>query len=710
MSMRRRVSGVFLWLLAAVAAGNTQGTSHPKVLVAEHPTDKRILPCRAGTNFETDKYTIKNTTVDDPFKFLYWIGGKRGNIEAQLKEKLDNQPFRYQLVDGDALGVIEKARFTPDTKGSFAISVEVVSVENCDSFAKTLDLVYRVYSTDPPRPIAGATESQAVAERAPQTTVGLDQTGSPFHLIPASGYNRSYDVFGGGQLRYAPSTGGTHLLDALAVQGQGSASMHQVAAALSGSMDFPAWVNHAGWQLNFANDSVPAGITRLAQSTLSGQLDAQTRPFLNEAMFARFGGLLQGGNMQSALLPAGSLPPKTLASTGYGSFKSYFGISSRSSRNVLSISYGLEVGSVGSYPQVGWLKQIGDIADEWWTPIGDHKPLEVESRFTVGALQIPHAAPLGARFFAGSADHSFIPGDEWQIRDVPVIRAIPANRFYLTSQGVGADRFADINLTFSYPLKAYPIVPKELTADQEFNQLLQGQINSAAAVEQVHYASKDEHFAAATSKLPALKQQLQTLQSAVTAAQTGKAAQPPVDNCVLQVETAMFYVTMAQGEKDAAQYGQVEALLPAKGDALQVIHDSCAGGLAPALDDAAVRSAAAAVDASRAAMLEEFNAIDQKVATKKSDGDIAFARRTINTLFKDCNIYSIGPLGVFDAASIGPQKGSLGGSRIGPGGGVRVELASSATFTLGYAWNVNRQPGEGDGALFFAIGIRDLFH
>jgi hypothetical protein len=39
-----------------------------------------------------------------------------------------------------------------------------------------------------------------------------------------------------------------------------------------------------------------------------------------------------------------------------------------------------------------------------------------------------------------------------------------------------------------------------------------------------------------------------------------------------------------------------------------------------------------------------------------------------------------------------------------------VELASSATFTLGYAWNVDHKPGEGDGALFFAIGIRDLFH
>jgi hypothetical protein len=710
MNMRRLVSGVFLWLLAAAAAGNAQGTDHPRVLVAEHPADKRILPCRAGTNFEMDKYTIKNTTVDDPFKFLYWIGGKRGNVEAQLKEKLANQPFRYQLVDGYALGVVEKARFTPDTKGSFAISVEVVSVENCDTFTKTLDLVYRIYSTDPPSTIAGATESQAIAERAPQTTAGLDQTGSPFHLIPAGGYNRSYDFFGGGQLRYVPRTEGLHLLDALAVEGQGSASMYQVSAALSGSMDFSAWINHAGWQINYTNDSVPAGIARLAQATFSGQLDAQTRPFLNEAMFARFGGLLQGGNMQSAPLPAGSLPPKTVGSTGYGSFKSYLGLSSRSSRNVLSISYGLEVGSVGPYPQVGWLKQIGDIEDEWWTPIGDHKPLEVESRVTFGALQVIQAAPLGARFFAGNADHSFIPGDAWQIRDVPVIRAIPANRFYLTSQGVGADRFANINLTFAYPVKAYPIIPRELSTDREFNQLLQGQITSAAAVEQTYYAWKDEHFAVARSKLPELKQQLQTLKSALTVAQTGKPSQPPTDNCMLNVETAIYYVTNAQAAKGMAQYGDLAVLLPVDTDALQLVHKACAAGLAQALDDPGVRGAAADVDTSRNAMLQEFNAINQKAAKKKSAGDIAFVNRTLNTLFKECDIYSLGPIGVFDAVSIGPQKGSLGGSRIGPGGGVRVELASSATFTLGYAWNVNRLPGEGDGALFFAIGVRDLFH
>jgi hypothetical protein len=714
MSIRLKLSGAFLWWLTAVAGGHAQDNGHPGVLVTEHPTDKRVLPCRAGTKFE-DVYKIKNVTVDDPFKFLYWIGDKRDSVEAQLKEKLTNQPFSYQLVDQDALKLIENTQFTPDTKGSFVVNVEMVSLQNCDPIAKTLDVIYRIYSTAPPKYFAGATESQAIAERAPQTAVGLDQTGNPFHLNPAAGYNRSYDISGGGRLRYVvPRSTGHHLVDAVTVDGQGSASMRQVSAAVHGSRDFQKWVNHGEWLVNYTNQSVPAGITRLAQSSLSGQLDGQTRTFLNEAVFVRFGAQLQGGNMQSAPLPAGSLPPKTVANSGYGALKSYFGLSSRSSRNVMSISYGLELGSTGPYSQVGWVKQIGDVVDEWWTPIGDHKPLEVESRVTFGAIQVPHAVPLAALFFAGNADHYFIPGDAWQIRDVPVIRAIPANRFYLTSQGVGADRFADINLTVSYPVKSYPIISKELSTDKDFNQLLQGQIKSAAAVDQNYYAWKDKHFAAARSNIPQLQQQLATLQKAVKDAQTGKPQEMEEDfeSCSDNVAMAIFYAKQAQDDKGSAQYGELRALIPADadGDALGQVQQACVAGLNQQLNDPGIRSAAAAVEASRTAILDEYNAIDQRAATKNAAADIAFVNRTLNTLFKDFNIFSIGPLGVFDAASIGPSKGSLGGSRIGPGGGLRVELASSATFTVGYAWNVNHMPGEGDGALFFSIGVRDLFH
>ena len=713
MSVRLKLSLGFLWWLTALAGGHAQDSNDPRVLVIEHPTDKRVLPCLAGTKFE-GIYEIKNVTVDDPFKFLYSIGNKRSSVEAQLKEKLSGQLLSKQLKQ-DAFKLIEDARFTPDIPGSFVIQLEALSVTNCDATAKTLDLIYRIYSTAPPKYLAGAAETQAIAETAPQTVTGLDQTGKPFHLTPEAGYNRSYDISGGGRLRYVvPRSTGAHLVDAVTIDGQGSASMREVSGAVHGSRSFHEWVNYADWLVNYTNQSVPAGVTRLGQSTLSGQVDAQSRTFLNETVFARFGTQLQGGNMQSAPLPAGSLPPRTVANAGYGALRSYLGLSSRSSHNVMSVSYGLELGSTGPYSQLGWVKQIGDVADEWWTPIGDHKPLEVETRVTFGALQVHHAVPLAARFFAGNADQYFIPGDAWQIRDVPVIRAIPANRFYLTSQGVGGDRFADVNLTFSYPVKSYPLIPKELSTDKEFNQLLKAQIKSAASLEQTYYAWKDEHFAAARSKIPQLQQQLATLQTAVAGAQTGnpEGMDEDFDNCSDNVMMSIFFARKAMEDKDAGQYGELRGLVigGADGDTLGQIQQTCVAVLNQRLNDAGIRSAAAAVDASRTAILDEYNAIDQAAATRKAKGDIAFVNRTINTLFKDFNIFSIAPLGVFDSAWIGPSRNGLGGNRIGPGGGLRVEVASSATFTLGYAWNVNRMPGEGNGALFFSLGVRDLFH
>jgi hypothetical protein len=89
---------------------------------------------------------------------------------------------------------------------------------------------------------------------------------------------------------------------------------------------------------------------------------------------------------------------------------------------------------------------------------------------------------------------------------------------------------------------------------------------------------------------------------------------------------------------------------------------------------------------------------------------MAFTRRTLGTLFNEVNIYSVGPVFVFDAARIGPARSGLGGVRYGPGAGVRLELATVANFTVGYAWNVRRGPGEGTGNLFFSINVRDLFH
>lgn len=708
-----------LWcLLATILAWSplavAQGSAVAKVIPIVAPSEAGVKPCLAGTNFETEKYRIAHTTIDDPFKFLYWLDSKTRTMEAELRTLLDGQPFTYQLVDTKALGQIEKTRFAPDNGESFSLRVEFVSVQNCDTNKKTLDLIYRIYSTDPPMFSGGATESQETAEISPQSTAGLTHTGSPFHFTPTAGYNRSYNLFAGGQIDIAKKLKAFPLFDTFSAGGEASSSMHTVSVAASGgSSSAMGWVNHFDWRLNYRNDSLPAQVTRLASSELSVQIAAQSTTFWNDTVFARFGGLVGGGNAESNSLAAGLLPPQTVAHAAYGIAKVYAGLSSRTDQNVLSASYGLELGSIGPAAEVDWLKHIGDVHDEFWTSIGDHKPLEIESRFTVGEIEVPHTIPLTERFFGGN-DYGqvFVPGDSWQILDVPVIRAIPANRWYLNGQGVGADRFASINLTVAYPVKSYPIMPKELSTDQDFNKLLNAQIVSATSIEQNYYAWKDPHFASALGRLPNLEQQLQTLQTTVNMAQSANRnqLQAAFSDCATNIATANFDVTNTLQAKGLSQYGDLSALLPVDTDDLKAVHDACAGELNGQLNDPDIASAAAAVDATRSAMWADFSAIDQALAAEKAASDTAFVKRTLNTLFKDLNIFSISPVAVFDTAWIGPSKGTLGGNRIGPGGGIRFELASYVNFTLGYARNVFNRPGEGTGALFFSMGVRDLFH
>jgi len=700
-----RLSGVLALLVIMARPVCAQDNSSLNVLLRQNPSQPGVKTCLEGTDFEKEKYRIIHATVEDPFKFLYWKG-----IKARFAAMLYNQLFTYKLEAG-ALSLIENARFTPNSDRNYVLRYERVYVQNCDATERTLDLIYKIYSTDPPKILGGATEAQATAETSPQTTTGLASAGNPFHFTPTGGYNRSDGAFGGGSLRIVPKLGAFHWFDTFTAEGQGSYSMRAVSAALSGSANLHGWLRHAGWRLNYLNSSQPAGVTRLKKAALSAQMDGETRPFWQGTVIARFGALLAGGNMQSAA-PAGLLPPQTVANAGYGSLKGYLGLTSRTSHNVLSISYGLELGSVGPSAQVDWRKHIGDVADEFWIPIGDHKPLEVESRFTAGGIQIPHSIPLAARFFGGNGEEFFISGDSWQIRDQPVIRAIPANRFYLTAQGAGADRFTNINLTISYPVKSRPIIPKDLSADPEFNKILQAQIVSATSIEQNYYTWKDPHFASALDRLPHLQQQLAALQDSVNTAQATHPNQLPDQfaDCTNNIATAMFDVTNALTAKGVTQYGDLSALLPVDSDDLQAVQDACVGEVNRQWNDPGIRAAAAAVDAGRTAILKDFNAIDQKAAAQKAANDIAFVKRTLNALFKDLNIFSVAPVAVFDAASIGPARGALGGSRIGPGGGIRLELASYVNFTLGYAWDVNRQPGEGKGALFFSIGVRDLFH
>lgn len=666
-----------------------------------------------GINLEQNGYKIRSFRIEDPFKFLPWIKARQKRASAAIQQLFEAQDFAftYTTVSGKALDVIETENFLPDTSDQrVKLRVEVVGVQNC--IDSQVDVVYRIYSTQLMPVLSASNEARTTEREAPQTAAGQTTVEVPesssVHFKPIGGYDSTDKFYGGARLEVLRKKFFGLPFKSILVQGEGSDQMHRVAAAASGGFDSevesPSWLAHGKWGINFEHYALPTGIGKIKGGHLVVQFSGVSKPLADGNLVLKFGGAVNGGNRQSDV-PFTLVAPDTVVNAGFGTLKLYGGIDSRFAHNILSASYGLELGSVGPAARVDWRKQILDVKHTLWYPITDHRLLDLESQFTFGDIQVPGRIPLASRFFGGNNEELFIADDEWQIRANPVFRAIPGSKFFRSNEGAGSRRFFSYNFTGAYAVWCTPLVPPELTSDAEFKSQLDGALTTVTSTLQNYFASRDSHFLAVVSQLPATQTALEDLKSIVA---TSQAAHPDLANsykpCTKAISGALRRLASAIQPQGADQFGLVTFILSDDPDEIQLVKVKQTCG---SINDSSIIDAAARVDNLRAGMLNQFNQIDQATAARKAAAEMKFTRRTLDTLFNEVNIYSISPVVVFDVARIGPARN---GVRYGPGGGVRLELASVAQFTLGYAVNVKRGAGEGRGNIFFAIGIRDLFH
>ena len=690
-----------------------------KVLPAKTAPGRAPGSCD-NIDLEKDGFVVRTVRIDDPFLFLPWVKARQRRALDQINALVLNKPFTYQNAGAKGIEIIERENFLPDTSDQrVKIRVEIVSVRNCTDGG--LDLVYRIYSTQIRPVLSGRPEARVTERQEPQTSAGqttvVAPESSPFHFRPIAGYDLTNLFTGGARMEVASHRFWKLPFKSVLVEGLGSSRKYYFSAGLEGSKDSSvesgSWLAQAQWIVNYTNYQLPTGTGEIKGGQLTAQFAGFTKPFGKGNFTFHFGAALEGGNRQSAVTGV-TIAPKTVTDAGVGTLKLYGGLNSRLSNNVISVSYGLELGSIGPAARIDWRKHIVDARHEFWRSVGNHRLLNLESRFTLGSLQVPGRVPLPERFFGGNNEEFLIASDVWQIRANPVIRAIAGSKLFRTPEGAGSRSFVNYNFTAAYGYWRRTLVPEELITDPEFSTQLEGAMSSVISTISNYYASKDQHYLNAAAQLPALQTALNDLKTAVAAAQT---AHPDVSTdlfkaCTRAMSGALRRVTSAITPRAADQYGLVMFLLSDDPDEVQLVkvNQACGTDLNPAIEDPAVAAAVARVTTIRTAMLAEFNLIDQTAAGKKAADDMKFTRRTLRTLFNDVNIYSISPVFVLDVARIGPAGGGLGGTRYGPGGGVRFELASVAHFTLGYAFNVNRGPGEGRGNVFFTIGVRDLFH
>jgi hypothetical protein len=666
--------------------------------------------CPTHTSFGNGHYTIRHAYVEDPFSFLQWL--KPILVDAdEAVSFLNGQPYSIAAVN-EGIDALDKFTFLGESDQANAVLITVASVEHCDS--GKLDVVYRIYSTRISPVLTTTFESRIREKRAPQEQAGATQPGS-FRFNPLAGYDRSDQLFGGGHFEAKTPQLARLPFSTLVAQGQASATSHSALLALAGSRDpVQSWFQHTEWQLNYHHSESPTDLHNLQRGRLATQFAATSRAMGVAGWTVRFGGSMEGGNLQSGFSPA-DLAANSLAGGGYGAVKLYAGTTSRGQHQVFSASYGLELGSTGGGAQVDWRKHIGDVAHEWWHPIGNHRQMEVESRFTVGAIQVPGLIPVAARFFGGNQEKNFVEGDNWQIRATPFIRSIPANRFYRTAQGAGAENFFSYSLTGAYTIWRRPIVPDDILRNDEFRRQLNGGLSSAASMVTVTYLAKDPSFTKAAAHVSEIRDALTRLQDTVKEAENAHPGQFTQEfrQCQSAVTRASQRAKSAAEAKPADAYGNVAALLKSDptGDEnrLQKVDVACVASLNGQLADPTIAAEGTRLRSVAAAMQVEFDQISQKLAAYQAEQEMGSVRNTLETLLNEVNLFSISPVAVFDVANIGPADRRFGGTRYGLGAGLRFALVSAASFTIGYAWNIHPHSAEGRGALFFAIGFRDFF-
>jgi hypothetical protein len=667
-------------------------------------------------NLEGD-FSVRSVQLESPFSFLPWVKERMESAQKEISVKLKDQRFQYKTAIGfglDTIETIEKQGFLPDAQDfRFAFRVEMVAVKNCSD--QKLDLIYRVYSSQILPSLSGIPESRIVERETPQTAAGQTSvkapSSSPLHLTPLGSYD-SLKKFAPGLRTQLLKKGLLGLpLQSLVVEGEGTNEMQSAAAAISGSTDSQSWIAHLEWSLSYAYLSSPTGVGDIKTSTVSAQFSGLSRPFWGGKIALRFGGLLQGGNSQSNLRTI-ALPPKTVDSAGIANLKLYAGLDSRFSRNILSATYGLALGGVDTASRVDWRKHIVDVRHEFWYPLGDHHTFELESRFGAGKIQVPGKIPLAERFFGGNTERLFIPGDNWEIRAEPFIRALPASSLFRTPQGPGGTAFVNYNLTAAYAIWRKPLVPSEITNDDDFQNTLQDTIDTFTNNLQNSFVVKDTHYKGTRAKLPELQTALGELLSTVQALQQPGQFETDFKACIRAIKRAAGRADDAA--KDQEDVGSLRDLLSPSVDVDENRLVKSAAATKQLLTDlgtpAGLAQKLAIVEEIHSKMETEFGAIDQVRAAAEAKAIMNPSRRMLDTLFKDINILAISPVFVFDIAKLSPRSNTFGGTRYGPGGGLRFEIATIAHFTAGYARNSKRQPGEAKGSFFFSIGLRDLFH
>ncbi len=616
-----------------------------------------VCPDQSLDSFGAQGYTIRQVNLAGPLPVALDV------LRPQLPQP--GSPVSNAAIEAGKQAIRDAIEHWPVLFDSL-VAVTLVSPDVIDCSAQSprlLTLRYRFFTTKIPLALSRTFEARSAAATDPGRALGA-RPERRFEITPNAGYNRTEQAFAGARVALAAPG----LFNRFVAEAYASPRATRASLFAEGAADRPeARVARVDWYIGYRYADQPTNRGPLRDARVAAQIALTGRPLASSGLVWRYAASLEGGTQRSNF----ALPAR------FGTLKQAAGVSLNTWTQAFNLSYGLQLGRVADSGALSYSKHVADLAYD-----ARIKSLQIESRLNAGVLLRYGPTPFNERFFGGGAVTPFLSVGTWRVQANPIVRSIP--NFWLN-----ADRFAAYNLTVAAPVWRLPLAPRELRADPEIRDAITGVLNSAQTIIESLEKVKDP----AHQVLFATRQ---TLQSTIEAVGS-RAMALNLEKCSDLADTLAAQVA----DLKKSTYWGPFLNPPADPDdaTLPNLQATCFASM----QDPDMLRLAAEVEDHRKRIADQIAKIDLARAKLVAKQQMDFPRRTVNTMIDEMDLFSVSPVSLFDIARVGPRN------YYAVGAGLRLTLASSVHFTVSYAYNPRRLPGERPGALLFSLGFLNLF-
>src|SRR5215471_6147492 len=238
---------------------------------AQNSKNTASTSCREGTDYEAERYLIRDARIEDLWAFLRSLSVKTDAAD-KAAAALKGQPYNNAAIRR-VQDIITAERFLPTD-----INYAVASVENCMDIDKQLTVVFRIFSVQVSPVLSSTFEFRQQEKEVPGQAIGVTKESRYWSIAPKIGYNNTEKLFAGGtfQAHLAPTR---FPIRSLIVDGYGSSSAHSISVAADGAFESTTrLLGHAEWRLDFRNFLAPTGEASLSGGRIALQFLAQSHP------------------------------------------------------------------------------------------------------------------------------------------------------------------------------------------------------------------------------------------------------------------------------------------------------------------------------------------------------------------------------------------------------------------------------------------------